>query len=143
MRYLVVRALLFLVPFAILMIAQVPWALSLLVSLAFAFAASIVFFGKLRQEAAADLQRMREGRKRDGAGPDDGDIEDAAIDTAAPVAARDAVHPADAREPDAADGPGVAHDASQPVDAHEPGARHDGAERSDGSTADEPDASRP
>lgn len=80
MRYLVVRALLFLVPFAILMVAQVPWALSLLVSLAFAFAASIVFFGKLRQEAAADLQRMREGRKRDGAGPDDGDIEDEALE---------------------------------------------------------------
>ena len=45
MRYLVVRALLFLVPFTVLMIAAVPWWLSLLVSLAFAFAASIVFFG--------------------------------------------------------------------------------------------------
>jgi hypothetical protein len=80
MRYLVVRALLFVVPFAVLMVAQVPWWLSLLVSLAFAFAASIVFFGSLRQQAAADLQRMREGRKRDGAGPDDGDVEDAAND---------------------------------------------------------------
>ncbi|GAA1424939.1 hypothetical protein GCM10009640_22290 [Agrococcus citreus] len=152
MRYLVVRALLFLVPFAVLMIAQVPWLLSLLVSIAFAFAASIVFFGKLRQEAAADLQRMREGRKRDGAGPDDGDIEDAALDTAEPfdgrepagtVDAPDAALPADTREPVAADGPGVAHDASQPVDAHEPDARPDRAERSDGSTPDEPHASRP
>ena len=71
MRYLVVRALLFLVPFTVLMIAAVPWWLSLLVSLAFAFAASIVFFGKLREEAAADLQRIREGRKQEGAGPDD------------------------------------------------------------------------
>ncbi|ROR65117.1 DUF4229 domain-containing protein [Agrococcus jenensis] len=79
MRYLIARALLFVVPFAVLMIAQVPWWLSLLVALAFAFAASIVFFGKLRNEAAADLQRMREGRRRDGAGPDDGDVEDAAL----------------------------------------------------------------
>ena len=80
MRYLIVRALLFVVPFAVLMVAQVPWWLALPVSLAFAFAASIVFFGTLRQEAAADLQRMREGRKRDDAGVDDGDVEDAALD---------------------------------------------------------------
>lgn len=80
MRYLVVRALLFVVPFTVLMIAQVPWWLSLLVSLAFAFAASIVFFGKLRDAAATDLQRLRAGRKRDGAGPDDADIEDAAVE---------------------------------------------------------------
>jgi|GEM_PF-2900201 len=79
MRYLIARALLFVVPFALLMIAGVPWWLSLLVALAFAFAASIVFFGKLRNEAAADLQRMREGRRRDGAAPDDGDVEDAAL----------------------------------------------------------------
>ena len=94
MRYLIARALLFVVPFAVLMIAQVPWWLSLLVSLAFAFAASIVFFGDLRQQAAADLQRMREGRKRDGAGLDDGDVEDAAIDS--PTAAAEA-GPADER----------------------------------------------
>lgn len=80
LRYLVVRAALFLLPFAVLMIAQVPWWLSLLVSLAFAFAASIVFFPKLRDEAAADLQRMREGRRREGSGPDDGDVEDAVLD---------------------------------------------------------------
>lgn len=80
LRYLVVRAALFLLPFAVLMIAQVPWWLSLLVSLAFAFAASIVFFPKLRNEAAADLQRMREGRRREGSGPDDGDVEDAVLD---------------------------------------------------------------
>lgn len=76
MRYLIVRALLFIAPFTLLMVAQVPWWLSLIVSIAFAFAASIVFFQKLRNEAAADLQRMRDGRKRDGAGPDDADIED-------------------------------------------------------------------
>ncbi|MGC5076773.1 DUF4229 domain-containing protein [Agrococcus sp. DT81.2] len=91
MRYLVVRALLFLVPFAVLMIAQVPWWLSLPVSIAFAFAASIVFFGTLRQEAAADLQQMREGRGREGASADDGEVEDAALDD----------RPADGDEPDA------------------------------------------
>lgn len=79
LRYLVVRALLFVVPFAVLMIARVPWVLSLLVALAFAFAASIVFFGRLRAEAAADLQRMRDGRKRADAAPDDGDVEDAML----------------------------------------------------------------
>jgi hypothetical protein len=80
MRYLVVRAALFIVPFAVLMIAQVPWPLSLLISLAFAFAASIVFFPKLREEAAADLRRMRDGRKREGVGPDDADVEDSVLD---------------------------------------------------------------
>lgn len=88
MRYLLVRTALFLVPFAVLMVAQVPWWLSLIVSLAFAFAASIVFFPRLRDEAAADLQRMREGRRRDGAGPDDADVEDEALDR--PTAAPDA-----------------------------------------------------
>lgn len=134
MRYLVVRAALFLVPFALLMIADVPWPISLLVALAFAFAASIVFFGKLRDEAARDLQRMRQGRKREGAGPDDADIEDGVLDAgaagAAPGAgvARDADAGAvdasaaradladaapeapPARQTDAADG----HDASEP-----------------------------
>ncbi|MBO1770391.1 DUF4229 domain-containing protein [Agrococcus sp. TF02-05] len=131
MRYLVVRAALFLVPFALLMIADVPWPISLLVALAFAFAASIVFFGRLRDEAARDLQRMRQGRKREGAGPDDADIEDEALDAgAAPAAgvARDADAGAvdasaaradladaapeapPARQTDAADG----HDASEP-----------------------------
>lgn len=84
MRYLIVRALLFLAPFALLMVAGVEWWLALLVALAFAFAASLVFFHRLRDEAAADLQRMRERRKREGAGPDDGDIEDAAQDDPAP-----------------------------------------------------------
>lgn len=70
LRYLVVRALLFALPFAVLMVAQVPWLLSLVVALAFAFAASIVFFPKLRDEAAADLQRMRAARKRERAGDD-------------------------------------------------------------------------
>lgn len=76
MRYLFVRALLFLTPFTVLMIAQVPWWLSLIISLAFAFAASIVFFHSLRDAAAADVQRMREGRKRADAAPDDADVED-------------------------------------------------------------------
>lgn len=79
MRYLVVRALLFLAPFIVLMMARVQWPLALIVSLAFAFAASIVFFPQLRRAAAHDLQRIREGRKRDGAGPDDADVEDAAL----------------------------------------------------------------
>ncbi|SFS07454.1 Protein of unknown function [Agrococcus baldri] len=79
MRYLIVRALLFIVPFAVLMIAKVPWWLSMIVALVFAFAASIVFFSQLRDAAAADVQRMREGRRRAGAGPDDADVEDAAL----------------------------------------------------------------
>ena len=82
LRYLVVRTLLFLVPFALLMLAGVPWWLSVAVAIAFAFAASIVFFARLRQEAAADLQRLREGRRREGAAADDGAVEDAAIDDA-------------------------------------------------------------
>ncbi len=78
MRYLVVRALLFALPFAVLMVAQVPVWLSLLVSIVFAFAASVVFFPKLRDEAAADLQRMR-ARKRERAGATDDAAEDAAL----------------------------------------------------------------
>lgn len=117
MRYLIVRALLFIAPFTLLMVAQVPWWLSALVSVAFAFAASIVFFQKLRNEAAADLQRIRQGRKRDGAAPDDADIEDslfveqsgaddlpragAAADPAHPTDAAHPARPADADDPDA------------------------------------------
>ncbi|GAA3606514.1 DUF4229 domain-containing protein [Agrococcus terreus] len=80
LRYLVVRTVLFLVPFALLMVAGVEWWLSLLVALAFAFAASLVFFARLRNDAAGDLQRLREGRRREGAAADDGDVEDSAID---------------------------------------------------------------
>lgn len=104
MRYLVVRALLFVVPFSVLMVAGVPWVLSLLVALAFAFAASIVFFAQLRQQAAADLQRMREGRKRDEVGPDDGDVEDAVLDGRRERPA-DGADVAERREGDAADEP--------------------------------------
>lgn len=104
MRYLVARTLLFVVPFIVLMIAQVPWWLSLIVSLAFAFAASMVFFSTLRDEAAADVQRMREGRKRAGSGPDDADIEDAALgeaDTESEAETDVAVETGDADDPDA------------------------------------------
>lgn len=107
MRYLIVRALLFIAPFTLLMVAQVPWWLSAIVSVAFAFAASIVFFPKLRNEAAADLQRIRQGRKRDGAAPDDADIEDSlfveprAVDDAAQAGAPDSARPADPDDPDA------------------------------------------
>lgn len=80
LRYLVVRAVLFIVPFAVLMLAGVEWWLSLIVALAFAFAASIVFFAKLRDAAARDLQRMREGRRAEGAAPDDADVEDEVLD---------------------------------------------------------------
>ncbi len=111
MRYLVVRAALFLVPFALLMIADVPWPISLLVALAFAFAASIVFFGKLRDEAARDLQRMRQGRKREGAGPDDADIEDEVLDAGAARAADLTPGAGAAASGDPAPGVGAARDA--------------------------------
>jgi hypothetical protein len=115
MRYLVVRALLFLVPFTVLMIAQVPWWLSLIVSLVFAFAASIVFFSKLRDAAAADVQRMREGRKRAGAGPDDADIEDAALGEPAPRA--EAAPTATDGEPEGPAAPAVEHPGATGPDA--------------------------
>lgn len=110
LQYLLVRAALFLVPFAALMAAQVEWWLSLIVSLAFAFAASVVFFQRLRDEAAADLQRMREGRKREGARPDDADVEDEALDgpsgAAADDAERDDAEPTEAQG-DPGDRPGA------------------------------------
>ena len=83
MQYLIVRALLFLAPFTVLMVAQVPWWLSLIVSIAFAFAASVVFFPTLRMRAAEDLQRLREGRRRAGSLPADDDVEDALLDDGA------------------------------------------------------------
>ncbi|WP_413318447.1 DUF4229 domain-containing protein [Agrococcus sp. 1P02AA] len=100
LRYLVVRALLFVVPFAVLMIARVPWVLSLVVAIAFAFAASIVFFGRLRAEAAADLQRMRDGRRREDAAPDDGDVEDAMLHGDARRPGEQAADDDDARDDD-------------------------------------------
>jgi hypothetical protein len=86
-----VRAALFILPFAVLMIAGVEWWLSLIVALAFAFAASMVFFPQLREAAARDLQRMREGRRPEGAAPDDADVEDEVLDgpQAGPDDARD------------------------------------------------------
>lgn len=133
MRYLVVRAALFLVPFALLMIADVPWPISLLVALAFAFAASIVFFGKLREEAARDLQRMRQGRKREGAGPDDADIEDGVLDgdAAGTAPAARAAHDADAGTTDASAARADLADAAPEVPPARPVDAADGPDASD------------
>lgn len=71
--YAAQRAALFLVPFVVLMIAQVPWYVSLLVALVFAFCASYIFLRRSRSAALAELQQLRERRSRD----DDESVEDA------------------------------------------------------------------
>jgi cytochrome c-type biogenesis protein CcmH/NrfG len=77
--YALLRAALFVAPFAILVAAQVEWYVALVVALLFAFAASYVFLRRFRQAAVAEIARMRGERGEVG----DEDAEDAAVDRAA------------------------------------------------------------
>ncbi|WP_430592170.1 DUF4229 domain-containing protein [Humidisolicoccus flavus] len=86
------RTLLFLVPFTILMIANVAWYVSLPVALLFAFSASYVFLRRQRDAAAASLARQRATKTTK-----DDDAEDSVLDG---VDAEASAHPAvDANEP--------------------------------------------
>lgn len=95
--YVLLRAALFVAPFAILIAAQVEWYVALVVSLLFAFAASAVFLRRQKAAVAAQLARMRGERGE----RDDEDVEDDAVD--AEHAATDARRESAASE-DAADG---------------------------------------
>lgn len=121
--YALLRAALFVAPFAILVAAQVEWYVALVVALLFAFAASYVFLRRFKESAVAEIARMRGER-----GPRDEradeDAEDEALDAErAPTA--DADRAADATGSDAVDGtetttdvdPDVVTDAQADADA--------------------------
>lgn len=119
--YAVQRAVLFLAPFAILMIAQVPWYLSLIVALVFAFCASYIFLRRSRDAAVAEFARMRPRASTDD------DEEDAAAGTEADEApdhdessdgsGSDVVHDDGSRadEPDSSDESDSSHESGVAV----------------------------
>jgi hypothetical protein len=116
--YALLRGALFVVPFAILVAAQVPWYVALVVALLFAFAASSIFLRRQKVAAAAEIARMR-GEDASNA---DEDAEDRAIDaedadaSASPDGAdrhRTADADADASSPTASGEPAAA----EPADA--------------------------
>ncbi|WP_157674810.1 DUF4229 domain-containing protein [Agrococcus jejuensis] len=74
--YVLLRAALFIAPFAILVAAQVEWYVALVISLLFAFAASAVFLRRQKAAVSAEIARMRGERGH----RDDEDVEDEAVD---------------------------------------------------------------
>ena len=73
----IIRVLLFAVPFAVLMLASVPWWLSAIVAALFGLAASYLFLRKPREELARDLHAARTRTKP--APTTDDEAEDAAL----------------------------------------------------------------
>ncbi|WP_394554279.1 DUF4229 domain-containing protein [Agromyces sp. MMS24-JH15] len=78
--YSVIRVLLFAVPFAVLMIANVPWWLSAAVAALFGLAASLIFLRKPREALSRDIHAARTRGKPQPTVDDD--AEDAAVDAA-------------------------------------------------------------
>lgn len=74
--YVLLRAALFVAPFAILVAAQVEWYVALVISLLFAFAASAVFLRRQKAAVGVEIARMRGERGE----RDDEDVEDEAVD---------------------------------------------------------------
>ena len=74
--YSLLRAALFVAPFAILLAAGVPWYVALLVAVLFAFAASAVFLRRQKEAVSAEIARRRGERGI----RDDEDVEDEVID---------------------------------------------------------------
>lgn len=100
--YALLRAALFVAPFAILVAAQVEWYVALVIALLFAFAASYVFLRRFKESAVAEIARMRGERSPRDARADE-DAEDEALDAErAPTA--DADRSADATRVGAVDG---------------------------------------
>ena len=118
--YVLLRAALFVAPFAILIAAQVPWYVALVVALLFAFAASAVFLRRQKAAVGAEIARMRRERGE----RDDEDVEDEAVDAVRDSGSDDEA--VDAGPDDAVDGtvatsttdPGLVndHDASSPAE---------------------------
>jgi len=80
--YSLLRVALFAVPFALLMVANVPWYWAAVVAAIISLCASYIFLGRQRQVMADDLSAMRRGRRRP---IEDNTVEDAAVDRQAPA----------------------------------------------------------
>lgn len=80
--YSLLRVGLFAVPFALLMVANVPWYWAAIVAAVISLCASYIFLGRQRQAMAEDLSAMRRGRRRP---VEDNTAEDAAVDRQTPA----------------------------------------------------------
>jgi len=81
--YSLLRLALFVVPFALLMLAGVEWYWAALVAAVISLCASYIFLGRQRQVMAADLSEIQRGRRRP---VEDDTAEDDAIDRGRPTA---------------------------------------------------------
>lgn len=83
LRYTLLRVLLFAAPLAVLLIAGVtPW-IAVLVAALFGFSASLIFLRRQREQLAEDLYAAR--HREAPVARDDDEVEDAAVDAAAPT----------------------------------------------------------
>lgn len=120
--YVLLRAALFVAPFAILVAAQVEWYVALVVALLFAFAASAVFLRTQKAAVGAAIARMR-GERGERA---DEDVEDDAVQ-----ASGDDDASTDAASDDARDGAVATTTVDPDLVSDERTASADGDERAD------------
>ena len=80
--YSLIRVALFVVPFALLMLAGVAWYWAAIVAAVISLCASYIFLSRQRQAMAEDLSAIQRGRKR--AVVDD-TVEDEAVDRQSPT----------------------------------------------------------
>ncbi len=80
--YSLLRVALFAVPFALLMVAGLPWYWSAVIAAVISFCASYIFLGRQRSVMAEDLSAIQRGRKRP---VEDNTVEDAAVDRQNPT----------------------------------------------------------
>jgi membrane protein implicated in regulation of membrane protease activity len=80
--YSLLRLALFVVPFALLMVAGVAWYWAAIIAAIISLCASYIFLGRQRQTMAEDLSAIQRGRKRP---IEDNTVEDAAVDRQSPT----------------------------------------------------------
>ena len=80
--YSLLRVALFAVPFALLMVADVPLYWAAVVAAIISLCASYIFLGRQRQAMADDLSAIQRGRKRP---IEDNTVEDAAVERQSPT----------------------------------------------------------
>jgi membrane protein implicated in regulation of membrane protease activity len=80
--YSLLRLALFVVPFALLMVAGVEWYWAAIVAAIISLCASYIFLGRQRAVMAQDLSAIQRGRKRPA---QDDSVEDDAVDRQSPT----------------------------------------------------------
>ena len=80
--YSLLRVALFVVPFALLMLAGVAWYWAAIVAAIISLCASYIFLGRQRAVMAQDLSAIQRGRRRP---VEDDTVEDDAVDRRSPT----------------------------------------------------------